>query len=193
MTRTCYRLFPMLLMLAALQSFAQTDNGLDPELSVTVQKNAGVVTVDVDMPVAASRQDVWEVLTDYDNMAQFLPNLESSRVIARDGNRMQVEQTGKLTYGPFSFHFDSVREIELKPFEEVRSQVIGGSLRRGEAMTKLVPEKTGTRIIYHSESVPAVWVPPGIGPKAIESQTKAQFESLLSEILKRKRPDQATR
>jgi ribosome-associated toxin RatA of RatAB toxin-antitoxin module len=36
----------------------------------------------------------WSVLTDYGNLAQFVPNLESSRILESQGNRTIVEQVG---------------------------------------------------------------------------------------------------
>jgi ribosome-associated toxin RatA of RatAB toxin-antitoxin module len=36
----------------------------------------------------------WSVLTDYDKLAQFVPNLESSKILESQGNRTIVEQVG---------------------------------------------------------------------------------------------------
>lgn len=177
--------FSMTLLLSSMYSFAAAST-TDEELSVNVRRNAGAVVVDARMAVNASRQQAWEVLTDYDRMAQFFPNLVSSRIAQRSGDKLRVEQTGNVSYGPFAFAFDSVRDIELTPYKEIRSHAVAGSLKSGEATTRLMSEGATTWIVYHSESVPAVWVPPAIGPSVIESQTREQFESLRAEILKRK-------
>jgi carbon monoxide dehydrogenase subunit G len=192
MTKLSYRMYlrPILataILLAAFQSHAQTDSSEGDGLSVVVKKHAGAVLVDVSMYVNATAQETWSVLTDYNHMANFFPNLHSSRIINKSGNTVRIEQTGRVAYGPFSFPFESIREIELKPFSEIRSRAIGGSLSKGDASTRLIAEGGGTKILYHSESIPNVWVPPAIGPHIIAKQTGAQFESLRNEILKRKK------
>ncbi|WP_158590536.1 SRPBCC family protein [Noviherbaspirillum cavernae] len=151
-----------------------------------IRKSAGAVIIDASMQVKADPQNAWKVLIDYDHMAQFLPNLESSKIIEKTGNSMRVAQKGSISYGPFSMPFESVREIELSPFQQIRSSAAGGSVTSGEATTRLMPEGADTWILYHSELVFSVWVPPGIGPHAIEKQIRAQFESLKREIMKRK-------
>lgn len=170
-------LFPLQFALAA---------DADGDLSVNVRKSAGAVIVDARMAVPASQQQVWDVLTDYDRMAQFFPNLVSSRIAQRSGDTMRIEQKGNVAYGPFAFDFESVRDIALKPTSEIRSRAVAGSLKSGTATTRLVADGATTWILYHSESVPAMWVPPAIGPRVIAGQTRAQFESLRAEIVRRK-------
>lgn len=162
----------------------------DDAPAVDVQRHAGAVLVDVSMFVPASPQQAWAVLTDYDHMSDFFPNLQSSRVIERENGKLKIEQKGAVRYGPLSFSFEMVREIELHPYAEIRSSALSGSVKRGTAVTKLIPEQYGTRIVYHSEAVPNVWVPPGIGPKFIENETRTQFEFLRAEILRRARTEQ---
>ncbi|MGE5622958.1 MAG: SRPBCC family protein [Bacillota bacterium] len=159
----------------------------DPgDLSVNVRKSAGAVVVDARMAVEATQRQVWDVLTDYDRMAQFFPNLVSSRIAQRSGDTMRVEQKGNVSYGPFAFDFESVRDIALRPYGEIRSHAVSGSLKSGTAITRLIADGAITWVLYHSESVPAMWVPPAIGPRVIADQTRAQFESLRAEILRRK-------
>jgi uncharacterized protein YndB with AHSA1/START domain len=174
----------LLLLVCSLQVAGQEADAADP--AVKVRKSGELVVIDVSMTVPASPQETWNVLTDYDHMAQFVPNLQASSIVARTDRALQVEQKGSISFGPFSIPFESVREIELKPFAEIRSHAISGSLGYSTAVTRLAPEDDGVRVSYHSESVPNVWVPPGVGPRAVAKQTRIQFEMLRNEILKRK-------
>jgi carbon monoxide dehydrogenase subunit G len=166
-------------------SMAFANGTPDNDPTIDVQRRAGMVIIDVSMALQAPPEQVWQVLTDYDHMAEFFPNLRSSKVIGRVNGRTTIEQKGVVSYGPLSVPFSSLREIELKPYTEIRSRAVGGSVKRGMAVTTLTPVGNSTEIIYHSESEPNVWVPPGIGPKFIRDETRAQFESLRREILKR--------
>lgn len=47
------------------------------------------------MLVEASVDDLWAVLTDYNNFTEFLPNIVSSEVIESEGNSYLVEQVSK--------------------------------------------------------------------------------------------------
>jgi ribosome-associated toxin RatA of RatAB toxin-antitoxin module len=47
------------------------------------------------MLVEASVEDLWAVLTDYNNFTEFLPNIVSSEVIESEGNSYLVEQVSK--------------------------------------------------------------------------------------------------
>ena len=43
-------------------------------------------------PVSADQ--IWTVLTDYDQLSAFIPNLASSRLLRRDGNTVHLQQEG---------------------------------------------------------------------------------------------------
>lgn len=164
--------------------FADADS--HQPLTVDVRRDHGMVVIDVDMQVNASPQETWTVLTDYDHMTQVLPDLRSSKATKQANGKLRLEQTGEVSYGPLSVPFDAVREIDLKPYTEIVSRAVAGSVKEGTAITHLIPQASGTRIVYHSESVPNLWVPPGLGPTFVKSETTAQFERLRNEILKRK-------
>lgn len=158
----------------------------DADIGVRVQTNGPRVIVDVDLPVAAAAIDTWNVMTDYDHMAGFVSNLESSRIISRDGNMLVIEQKGKAARGPLTFAFQNVREIVLTPLREVHSRLISGDLEASEFTTTVVDHGASSEIINHGEFIPKVWVPPIIGPAVIEAETRKQFQELRAEILRRK-------
>lgn len=184
---TAMSYLPVLLavLLVPASAWGQQAESQADDIEVSVRKDGATVIVDVGMPVKASLRSAWEVLTDYNHMADFFPNLDSSKVVQQQGNRLRIEQTGKVAYGPLSFPFESVREIVLTPYSKVHSKAVGGTIKDGEAITRLESEGGTTRIFYHSESVPNTWVPPGIGPNLIAGRTREQFASLREEILRR--------
>ena len=70
------------------------------DIVVQVRKNGPQIAVDVICPVDAPASVVWEVLTDYEHMAQFISNIASSDVEDTAGNVLRVRQKGKATAGP---------------------------------------------------------------------------------------------
>lgn len=183
--------FPRLLLASVLcfasnfVAHAESTSGTQ-DIEVIAKKVANMVVIDVSMLVAATPREAWDVLTDYDHMPQFLPNLQSSKILSKSPTRIEVAQKGGATHGPISITFDVVRDVQLKPYSEIVSHVISGNLKKVDGTTRLSPEGDGTRITFHSESIPNIWVPPGIGPTLIENETRGQFGDMRAEIMKRR-------
>ena len=158
----------------------------DSDIDVHVRQNGNRIAVAVDLPVQATALETWNVMTDYDNMAKFVSNLEASRIVERNDNKLIVMQKGKATRGVLSFSFENVREIILTPPSEVRSRMISGDLEASEFTTRVIDRGDSSQIVNHGEFIPKVWVPPIIGPAVIEAETRKQFAQLRTEIMRRK-------
>ncbi len=70
--------------------------------NVNHQKNATKVTgangqYVAQIAINASSDQVWRVLTDYNNFNRFIPNVISSRLISADGNVKIIEQISERT------------------------------------------------------------------------------------------------
>jgi len=155
------------------------------DIAVHVIKDGPTISVDVDCPVAAPVAIVWNVLVDYDHMARFISNCETSIVQKRDGERLIVYQKGKATRGPLAFAFENLREIDVVPFRKIRSRVISGDLKTSEFTTRIVDEGNVVHIVNSGRYTPRVWVPPLVGPALIAAETRKQFSEIRAEILRR--------
>ena len=174
----------LLLYLLIVPAFA--DPQPDEDIEVKVQVVGENVIVDLSLVVPATRQQVWSVLTDFGHMAGFISNLKESRIISVSEGTRNIFQRGSAKYGPLNFPFESTREMRLIPFDEIRSRMISGNMRKMEGTTRLADEGTQTRIIYHTDSIPGVWIPPIVGKVFIEHEIREQFREIRSEIIKRK-------
>ncbi|MEP6604876.1 MAG: SRPBCC family protein, partial [Nitrosospira sp.] len=123
--------WPVLFMTTALADAPHKEN-----IEVKVQIAGENVIVDVIFAVPATRQEVWVVLTDFENMADFVSNLKESKVVSIFGDTLKVFQRGAATYGPVTFPFESTREIRLTPFDKIQSHMISGSMRKMEGTTQ---------------------------------------------------------
>jgi len=168
----------------------------DTDIDVRASKDGDVVVVDVDMAVSATQHEVWSVLTDYDHMADFVGNLESSAVISRNGNTLDVMQKGTAHYGLLSFPFETVRRIVLTPPHEIHSRIMSGEMTGSEIVTRITGDGAITQVSVRSRYVPTIWMPPIIGPSVIASETRKQWFTLREEVLRRRalaRPTAAAR
>ena len=174
------RIAPLLaaLLLAAPLCAAQ-------EVKVKVQRHGETIVVDVEAHVAAPVKDAWSVFTDYDHMSAFLSNIKHSKVVARDGNLLEVEQAGETRVAFMHFGFVAVRAVELTPLQEIRSSLVSGDFKAYASTTQVVATPTGAKILHHGEYVPKSWMPPLIGPAVIESETRKQYLEFIAEIERR--------
>lgn len=176
----------LLAMLVALSAHAQSmgDEGID----VRVEYKGDVIHIDVVVPVPATPAEVWNVITDYDGAERFITNLKSSTIDSRNGNTWVVSQEMVARVGPFSTTINTVRELQLTPFELVQSRMIRGNMKRADAITRVVTEGAISKIVMHSESIPDFWLPAFMSRGFIERSTREQFTNLRNEILRRKKP-----
>jgi len=158
----------------------------DKDIKVHVQKDGAWVRVEVDFVVDATLAETWNVLTDYDHMHSIVSNVEQSKIIKRDGAKLEVAQKGKAGVGPLSMSFENVREVTLTPLQEIRSRMISGDMKSSEFTTRISSEGSRTRVVNQGQYLPKIWVPPVVGPAFIEAETRKQFGELRTEVLRRK-------
>ena len=161
---------------------ASTD---DQDIVVRVQKDGADVTVDVDCPVQTSIAVAWEVLTDYDHMAQFISNLQYSAIQSRENDKLQIYQKVAAKRGLLSLAFETVREVQLVPYREIRSRLVSGDLKASEFTTRIRYDGAMVHVVNSGRYTPRVWVPPLIGVALIEAETRKQFGEIRAEILRR--------
>jgi hypothetical protein len=170
------------LILGQVSAALSDENDID----VRASKEGDIIVVNVDLAVRASQDEVWSVLTDYDHMGQFVANLESSAIISRVGNALDVMQKGTAHYGLLSFPFESVRHVVLTPSREIHSKIVSGDMAGSEIRTRVVSDGAMTQVSVRSQFVPTRWIPPLIGPQAIASETRKQWFTLREEVLRRR-------
>ena len=172
--------------LALAQAPLRTDAQDASDIVVHVKKDGATIIVDVEMMVHASPLATWDVLTDYDHMAQFVANVQSSKITDRKGNTLVVAQKSGTSFGLLKFSFDNVREVELVPHSEIRSNLISGDMKASAFTTRIMSNGGGvTRVVNHGEFVPTMWVPPVIGTAFLEAETRRQFHELRNEMMRR--------
>lgn len=158
----------------------------DKDIVVQVEIRGETVSVDLVMPVEAAREQVWAVLTDFARMANFVVNLRESKILSSQGDVLMISQRGTASYGPMSFPFESTREIRLTPWDSIQSRMISGNMRKMAGLTQLFDDGTGTRVVYHVDSIPGVWIPPLVGKTFIAHEMREQFQQMRDEIMRRK-------
>src|SRR5215471_6613842 len=141
----------LIVFVAQPEAAAPTAAAPDADIAVHVTMSGPLVVVDVELPVDATALEAWNVMTDYDRMARFVSNLESSSIVSRDGDTLIVAQKGKASRGPFTFAFENVRRVVLTPYSEIRSHLISGNLESSEFVTRVLDHGSSAQILNHGE------------------------------------------
>lgn len=89
--------------------------------------------------IKTSMDNVWQVLTDYENFAEFLPGVVSSELIETNGDRKVFEQINKIKTLVFSIESRvKVATIESYP-EQIAFEAVDGDLKAMNGKWMLEP------------------------------------------------------
>ena len=100
----------LLLLFIAVWSCTPARAALSPE-DVTVDYREGHYFASFSMLVPIPASLALAVLTDFERMPAFLPNLSESRILEQRGNVFLIQQQGRAVFGPFVFPFSSERRV----------------------------------------------------------------------------------
>ncbi len=158
-----------------------------PIRGIRVVQDDATYLCDVDLLVPVPQAVAWAVLTDFDHMAQWVPNVRSSRVIQRDATALIVEQSGVVRFGIAGFPYATERRVELHPPAAIHATQRRGSLQRVESLMLLEPEGSSTHLTYHLEVVPSRLAGAVLSARSMERELAEQFDAIVGEMLRRAR------
>jgi len=135
--------------------------------SVVVDYDAGRYSLDADAYMAAPRESVFSVLTDYDRFGRISSAYKEYRFLdpAPDGTPMiYTRMEGCVLI--FCKSLARTEYLYLTEPAHIRSVTVPEQSDFNHSISdwQLTPEGSGTRISYHLEMEPKFWVPPIIGP-----------------------------
>src|SRR5471030_450661 len=144
-----------------------------PKLEVSVNRievdALHMYEVDSVGTVNASPATVWRILTDYEHMNEFVPDLNSCRVLSRNGNEVIIEQLGTARFLFMSKSIHLIVRATEQPMTSIDIALVSGDMKHYESHWELipVPETGGTRVVYSGRLVPNFYVPGILGAKII--------------------------
>lgn len=153
--------------------------------TITAHRDDGAVIVEAVQELEASPELAWAVLTDYEGLVRFIPDMTASRVIMRSGNHVLVEQKGAASLFLLRRSIEVRLEIDEFPFERVTSRAVAGSFKEMEGRYELKTEGGTLRFTYRGRIVPGFWLPDLIETTAVKRAIGRQFTAMVQEIQRR--------
>ena len=134
-----------------------------------------------------SRREAWVVLTDFDAMSRYVPNLDESRMLSRERRAaLRVEQRGVARWGLLTHPIrDGARHRTPAdgPGALPQRQRLDAGRDVGDAVHDCAG---GTEIRHHIEIGIDTWMPDVLIEPFLRYEVQEQFEAVVAEMLRRR-------
>lgn len=133
--------------------------------------------------VKAPPGEVWKVLTDYEKMPEFVPDLDVAKVLSRNGNKVVLQQAGVARFLFLRRDIRLVVHISEEPTSSIDINLVSGDMKAYSCRWEItaLPDGAGSRIDYSGKLVPKFYVPGMLGSNLI----KRDIERMMAAVLKR--------
>lgn len=173
-------------LLLGLLLTAATAQGAEG-FTVVAEPRGAAVAIDVRATVSAPHPVIWNTLTDYGHLSEFIPGMQSSRITERHGTTAIVEQHGEAGFFIFSYGIDViVASTEYHP-DTIEIRVLKGNLKRLDGRYQVERgERDGTWVVSWKGLIePSLALPQFLGLRLIRGSVADQFRGMIDEIERR--------
>jgi len=127
-------------------------------------------------------EQLWQILTDYDHLADFIPSLESSRRIDHPDDGTRIEQIGSQRLLKFNFCARVILDMfETFPYR-IDFKMVEGDFKEFYGAWTLHPTNEGdtpnTLLAYTLDVLPARIMPVSLIEKKLSHNLKVNFMSI---------------
>jgi ribosome-associated toxin RatA of RatAB toxin-antitoxin module len=140
------------------------EENLTTDVQVQIEKIAErkrQITAKIQIP--QSVEQVWKVLTDYEALAEFIPNLAKSRRLAHPTGGIRLEQVGSQRLLNLNFCARVVLDLEECFHKAINFQMVEGDFKEYSGNWYLEPycvgEDLGTNLCYTLYILPKLVMP----------------------------------
>jgi len=156
-----------------------------PPTNLTVREDQGVYRVDARFLVDQPPSVVLAVLTDYEEIPRFMPQIESSIVLERGAGRTLVEQEAVSRLMAFSKRVHLVLEIEERAGTLRFRDRCGRSFKSYEGTWRVSEQNGRTEILYELTTQPSFDVPEFLVKRLLRRDSVQTIEQLRREMAAR--------
>ena len=122
---------------------------------------------------------LWEVLTDYEELETFIPNLAKSELVRRDGPKVHLQQVGSQQLLGLRFSAQVLLELtEYRPEGLLQFRMLRGDFRRFEGSWRVRSLPEGSSLLYELTVQGCLGMPIAL----IEERLRDDLSSNLSAV-----------
>ena len=158
------------------------------QVSVEASRQGTAVAITARATIKAPYALIWQTLTDYGHLSEFIPGMMTSHVIERRGSAAIVEQTGEAGFLFFTYPIEVLIESREEPPAFIGMRVLKGNLKQLDGGYRI--EKTG----YKDDEFVLRWsgiierpisLPLFITVPLMRANISDQFRGMVKEIERR--------
>jgi ribosome-associated toxin RatA of RatAB toxin-antitoxin module len=158
-----------------------------PAPDVTVTEARGVYTVTATFPVLGPAATARVVLTDYEQLTRFVPDIRKSLVLERSAEGLVVEQEAVSKMMMFSKRVHLVLKVSETANVITFEDRCGESFKRYAGSWTINESAAGTTVKYQRVAEPTFDVPGFILKRLLRRDSRRMIELLQTEIAARSR------
>ena len=131
-------------------------------------------------------QLLWEVLTDYENLSQFIPNLSTSELIQRQGQTVHLQQVGSQQL--LGLRFSAQVQLELTEYRQdglLRFRMVKGDFRRFEGSWQIRQRPKGSSLLYELTVQGCLGMPIGLIEERLRDDLSSNLNAVVQEAHRR--------
>lgn len=155
------------------------------EVSVETLRRDQALEITCRAVLEAPADLVWQTLTDYDRLAEFIPGMRRSRVIQRRGAVSVIEQSGEARFLFLAFPIEVTLSSLERPPHAIEAVMVKGNLKRLQGVYRIEPQG-GSRVAVSWQGViEPEGMPPLLGEIVMRGNIEDQFRGMVREIERR--------
>ena len=158
------------------------------QVSIRASSRGSAVEIEARATLRAPYALIWQTLTDYDHLSDFIPGMLKSQVIDRRGNATIIEQSGNATILFFNYPIDVVIESLETPPAFIGVRVLKGNLKQlegGYRLEKIADTHDEFVLRWSGLIEPSFPVPTFISMPLLRANIRDQFRGMVREIERR--------
>ena len=151
-------------------------------VAVSVEREGDAYHITASATLRTDVGTAWRILTSYGDYARFIPGIRWSRVTARHGDRVTVEQSDDSLLWPLHWPLRVIYEITERPPDRIESRTIARMMPSLDSHYRLTTTANGVRVDYTGRVDAGFAALGDIEQWALERSINRQFQALADEI-----------
>jgi len=152
---------------------------------LAVENEEGVYRVRFEAVVKIAPDKAFAMLTNYERLDRLNPGIVEAERLDTDDSPMRRVRTvveGCVLF--FCRRLERVETIQTHDRRRIVTRVVpeASDFRSGESRWELAAVTKGTRLRFRGSLAPDFWVPPVIGPWAIERNLRASMRTMVERL-----------
>nr|WP_235927029.1 SRPBCC family protein [Gloeocapsopsis dulcis] len=133
-------------------------------------------------------EQVWQVLTDYETLADFIPNLARSHRLEHPAGGIRLEQVGTQRLLNFNFSARVILDLEEKFPQEINFQMVEGDFKDFSGHWCLQPcslaDQAGTNLEYIVQILPKRTMPISVIERRLSRDMQINLVAIHQRVVK---------